>query len=155
MEFIIIQCTKPFHSPDGLFCRAHPTGLTVPLLLTCAGEKIGKSAGNAVWLSPHKTSSYTLYQYFVKTADEDVEKLLKYFTFLPLQEIASIIEHHRVGEFMNPFFLSLLIPIHPSLQLPTSTFSFHLNSLFPSTSLLPCPPCLDAPRAADCTEGFG
>lgn len=34
-------------------------------------------------------------------------------------------------------------------------FSFHLTSLSPSTSLLPCPPCLDAPRAADCTEGFG
>eukprot|EP00731_Ephydatia_muelleri_P027999 Em0019g872a len=70
-------------------------GLTTPLLLTSTGEKIGKSAGNAVWLSPHKTTSYSLYQYFVKMADSDTERLLKYFTFLPLEEIESIMQAHR------------------------------------------------------------
>jgi tyrosyl-tRNA synthetase len=70
-------------------------GLTVPLMTTSTGEKIGKSAGNAVWLSPNKTSCYQLYQYFVKVSDSDVEKYLKALTFLPLEEVKSVMEEHR------------------------------------------------------------
>lgn len=81
-----------------LFWGTRLTGLTTPLLLTSTGEKIGKSAGNAVWLSSNKTSSYSLYQYFVKMADNDAERLLKYFTFLPLEEIESIMQTHRVSK---------------------------------------------------------
>ena len=74
-----------------------PSGLTLPLLTTAAGEKLGKSAGNAVWLSPEKTSSYELYQHFVRTADQEVEKYLKYFTLLPVEEIKEIVNEHEVG----------------------------------------------------------
>lgn len=71
-------------------------GMTIPLLTGSMGEKLGKSVGNAVWLSPEKTSPYEFYQYFVRTADQDVEKFLKYFTSLPLDEIEQIMEQHSV-----------------------------------------------------------
>ena len=71
-------------------------GVTLPLLTSSAGEKLGKSVGNSVWLSPEKTSPYEFYQFFVRTKDQDVEKLLKYFTFLPLDEIDQILEQHQV-----------------------------------------------------------
>ena len=58
---------------------------------------MGKSAGNAVWLSPEKTSSYELYQHFVRTADQEVETYLKYFTLLPREEIQEIVNEHEVG----------------------------------------------------------
>lgn len=74
-----------------------PSGLTLPLLTTAAGEKLGKTAGNAVWLSPEKTSSYELYQHFVRTADQEVETYLKYFTLLPIEEIQEIVNEHEVG----------------------------------------------------------
>ncbi|XP_076450348.1 tyrosine--tRNA ligase, mitochondrial-like isoform X2 [Babylonia areolata] len=65
-------------------------GMTVPLVTTTTGDKLGKTAGNAVWLDPHKTSPFHLYQYFINVADADVEKYLKLFTFLSDQEITSI-----------------------------------------------------------------
>ena len=74
-----------------------PSGLTLPLLTTAAGEKLGKSAENAVWLSPEKTSSYEFYQHFVRTADQEVETYLKYFTLLPIEEIQEIVNEHEVG----------------------------------------------------------
>ena len=70
-------------------------GVTFPLITTSTGEKFGKSAGNAVWLDPERTSPYQFYQYWVRTSDEDVEKLLKLFTFLDLDEIARICDAHR------------------------------------------------------------
>ncbi len=72
------------------------TGLTLPLITTTSGEKLGKSAGNAVWLSPHRTSSYSLYQSLVRTTDQDVGRLLGYFTFLPVEEVQEVIKEHEV-----------------------------------------------------------
>ncbi|KAK7112154.1 tyrosine--tRNA ligase, mitochondrial-like [Littorina saxatilis] len=65
-------------------------GLTVPLVTSTTGDKLGKTAGNAVWLDPKKTSAFELYQFFINVADADVVKYLKLFTFLPDQDIASI-----------------------------------------------------------------
>lgn len=62
-------------------------GVTVPLLTTPKGEKFGKSAGNAVFISKTMTSPYQLYQFFINTEDEMVAKLLKMFTLLPLESI--------------------------------------------------------------------
>jgi len=70
-------------------------GITVPLLTTASGEKFGKSAGNAVFIDPNITPSFDLYQYFIKTPDSEVEKLLKIFTFLPLKQIEEIISKHN------------------------------------------------------------
>lgn len=69
-------------------------GLTLPLITTEGGKKFGKSVGNAVWLSPEKSSSFSLYQFFVRTTDNDVENLLKLFTFLPIGEISEIMTKH-------------------------------------------------------------
>ncbi len=62
-------------------------GMTFPLLMTAAGEKFGKSAGNAVWLDPGLTLPYDFYQYWRNVDDADVEKCLGLFTFLPMDEV--------------------------------------------------------------------
>ncbi|HUA87120.1 MAG TPA: tyrosine--tRNA ligase [Bryobacteraceae bacterium] len=62
-------------------------GVTFPLLTTASGEKFGKSAGNAIWLDPNKTSPYQFYQYWINTDDRDAARFLKLFTFLSLEEI--------------------------------------------------------------------
>jgi len=62
-------------------------GVTVPLLTTPSGEKFGKSAGNAVFIDPHLTTPYQLYQFFINVPDDMVSKLLKVFTLLPLNVI--------------------------------------------------------------------
>jgi len=73
-----------------------PVGFTVPLLTDSSGAKFGKSAGNAVWLDHFQTSVYDLYGYFVRRPDHEVEKLLKLFTFLPLDTIKETMEKHAV-----------------------------------------------------------
>jgi tyrosyl-tRNA synthetase len=61
--------------------------ITYPLLTTAGGAKMGKTASGAVWLDADKLSPYDFYQYWVNCDDRDVAKLLKIFTFLPLDEI--------------------------------------------------------------------
>lgn len=75
-----------------------PIGFTVPLLTTSAGVKFGKSAGNAIWLDKEMTSSFELYQFFLRSADADVERYLKLFTFLPMHHIKAIMEEHGLDE---------------------------------------------------------
>ncbi|CAG9584475.1 unnamed protein product [Danaus chrysippus] len=69
-------------------------GLTLPLITTEEGDKFGKSAGNAVWLDATLTSPYSMYQFFIRTKDNDVEKLLKLLTFYSLGEIKDIMYKH-------------------------------------------------------------
>jgi tyrosyl-tRNA synthetase len=69
-------------------------GLTQPLLLTASGTKFGKTEEGAVWLDPQRTSPYKFYQFWINTDDKDVERLLKLFTFLPLDEIAAVMTEH-------------------------------------------------------------
>lgn len=61
--------------------------LSTSLITDAAGNKIGKSAGNAIWVNEDKTSPYEYYQYFRNTPDDLVEKFLKIFTEIPLDEI--------------------------------------------------------------------
>ena len=98
---------------DGkLKADATPMGLTVPLLTTASGEKFGKSAGNAVWLDRSMTSAFDLYgvcllpgialtrpladnsQFLLRSSDEDVHRYLKLFTFIPTEEITSLMTEH-------------------------------------------------------------
>lgn len=65
--------------------RVH--AVTVPLLTTASGAKMGKTAGNAVWLDANRTSPYEFYQYWINTDDRDVARFLACFTFLPMAEI--------------------------------------------------------------------
>ena len=64
--------------------------LSTQLITDANGEKIGKSAGNAVWVNEDKTSPYEYYQYFRNTPDDLVETFLKIFTEIPLDEIARL-----------------------------------------------------------------
>ena len=61
-------------------------GLTVPLLATASGQKMGKSAGGAVWLNADKLSDFDFYQFWRNTEDADVGRFLKLFTELPIEE---------------------------------------------------------------------
>ena len=65
-------------------------GLTLPLVTKSDGTKFGKTEGGAVWLNAKKTSPYQFYQFWLKVADADVYKFLKYFNFLSIEEIDAI-----------------------------------------------------------------
>ena len=64
--------------------------MTITLLLTSEGKKMGKTAGGAVWLDPKKTTPYEFYQYWRNVDDADVIKCLKMLTELPLEQIAEM-----------------------------------------------------------------
>ncbi|MGR0280445.1 tyrosine--tRNA ligase [Marinomonas dokdonensis] len=70
--------------------QAQTFGLTVPLVTKSDGTKFGKTESGAVWLDPSKTSQYAFFQFWMNTADADVYKFLKFFTFLSLEEIDAI-----------------------------------------------------------------
>ena len=61
--------------------------MTITLLTDSQGKKMGKTAGNAVWLDPNKTSPFEFYQYWRNVGDADVMKCLRMLTFLPLEQI--------------------------------------------------------------------
>ena len=61
--------------------------MTITLLTDSQGNKMGKTAGNAVWLDPNKTSPYEFYQYWRNVEDADVLKCIRMLTFLPLEQI--------------------------------------------------------------------
>ena len=61
--------------------------MTITLLTDSQGKKMGKTAGNAVWLDPNKTSPYEFYQYWRNVADSDVLKCIRMLTFIPVEEI--------------------------------------------------------------------
>lgn len=61
--------------------------MTITLLTDSQGKKMGKTAGNAVWLDPEKTSPYDFYQYWRNVSDDDVLKCIRMLTFLPLEQI--------------------------------------------------------------------
>ncbi len=65
-------------------------GITIPLVTKADGTKFGKSAGGAVWLDAAKTSPYEFYQFWINTADADVIKYMKIFTFMGREEIEAL-----------------------------------------------------------------
>ena len=65
-------------------------GLTIPLVTKADGTKFGKSESGAIWLDPEKTTPYEFYQFWVNTADADVIKYLKFFTFLGKEEVEQL-----------------------------------------------------------------
>lgn len=71
-------------------------GMTIPLVTKADGTKFGKTEGGAIWLDPEKTSPYEFYQFWINTADTEVVKFLKYFTFLSKEEIEAL--EHSVQE---------------------------------------------------------
>jgi tyrosyl-tRNA synthetase len=71
--------------------------LTIPLITKADGGKFGKTEHGNVWLDPERTSSYTFYQFWLNTSDEDAEKYIKVFTLLEKEEIESLINQHRTA----------------------------------------------------------
>lgn len=69
-------------------------GMVFPLITTASGTKFGKSEAGNVWLDSNRTSPYQFYQFWINTDDRDVERYLKLFTFLPLEQIAQTIATH-------------------------------------------------------------
>ncbi|MEK4968919.1 tyrosine--tRNA ligase [Cytobacillus sp. FSL R7-0696] len=65
-------------------------GMTIPLVTKADGTKFGKTEGGAIWLDAEKTSPYEFYQFWINTADADVIKYLKYFTFLSREDIEAL-----------------------------------------------------------------
>lgn len=73
--------------------------ITFALLTTSEGKKMGKTAKGAVWLDPQKTAPYDFFQYWRNIDDADVEKVFRYLTFLPLDEIKELTQYN--DERMN------------------------------------------------------
>ena len=73
--------------------------MTITLLTDSQGKKMGKTAGNAVWLDPNKTSPFEFYQYWGNVGDADVLKCIRMLTFLPLEQIDEM--DHWEGEQLN------------------------------------------------------
>ena len=82
-----MELIRKIEGPD-----AKVYGLTMPLITKSDGTKFGKTESGAIWLDKEKTSPYEMYQFFINTADADVIKFLKYYTFLTKKEIEDLEE---------------------------------------------------------------
>ncbi len=88
------QWTNILSGADLIGRRLNETAyaMTFSLLLDASGQKMGKTAeGEAIWLNPERTTPFAFYQYWVNSADADLRKLFRLFTFLPLDEIDQIV----------------------------------------------------------------
>ncbi len=72
-------------------------GLTLPLITNADGSKFGKTVAGAIWVDSRRTSVYRFYQFWINTDDRDAVRYLKYFTFLTLDEIASLEAKHQAN----------------------------------------------------------
>jgi tyrosyl-tRNA synthetase len=70
--------------------QAQVFGMTLPLITKADGTKFGKTEGGAIWLDPALTSPYAFHQFWLGTADEDVHRLLRYYSFMALTEIDAL-----------------------------------------------------------------
>ena len=75
--------------------------LTTPLLKKADGSKFGKTASGNVWLDPARTSPYAFYQYWINSADEDVEGFLKIFTTFTREEIEALAAEHALAPHLR------------------------------------------------------
>lgn len=76
----------------------HVFGLTMPLVTKADGSKFGKTEAGTIWLDAKKTSQYAFYQFWLNTADADVYKFLKFFTFLSVERINEIEQNDKTNE---------------------------------------------------------
>jgi len=88
--------------------------MTITLLTDSQGKKMGKTAGNAVWLDPKKTSPYDFYQYWRNVDDADVDKCIKMLTFIPIEEILEMEkwDSSRVNEKKEILAFELTALVH-------------------------------------------
>lgn len=74
---------------------------TTPLITKSDGSKFGKSESGNVWLDPERTSPYQFYQFWLKQADDDSERMTLTFSFRPLEEIKALIEEHKTAPHLR------------------------------------------------------
>ena len=75
--------------------------LTCPLITKADGGKFGKTESGNVWLDPRYTSPYKFYQFWLNVSDEDAEKYIKIFTFIPREEIENLIAEHKAAPHLR------------------------------------------------------
>ena len=75
--------------------------LTCPLITKADGGKFGKTESGNIWLDPRYTSPYKFYQFWLNVSDEDAEKYIKIFTFIPREEIESLVEEHKAAPHLR------------------------------------------------------
>ena len=92
--------------------------MTITLLTDSQGKKMGKTAGNAVWLDPNKTSPFDFYQYWRNVDDADVMKCLRMLTFLPLEEIEAMEkwDDARINEKKEILAMELTTLVHGAAE---------------------------------------
>ncbi|MCS7090755.1 MAG: tyrosine--tRNA ligase [Verrucomicrobiota bacterium] len=96
-------------------------GLTLPLVTKADGTKFGKTESGSVWLDPRKTSPYRFYQFWINTDDRDVIRYLKYFTFLPAEEIAALETQHQQNPGARTAHRALARAVTELVHGPTAT----------------------------------
>lgn len=74
---------------------------TGPLITKSDGSKFGKSEGGNIWLDPERTSPYQFYQFWMKMADDEAEKLAYVYSFKPVEQIKELVEKHREAPHMR------------------------------------------------------
>ena len=94
--------------------------LTIPLIKKADGGKFGKTESGNVWLDPEKTSPYSFYQFWLNTTDEDAEKYIKIFTFLPKEQTEELIEKHKeaphVRELQKTLAKEVTVMVHSEAE---------------------------------------
>jgi len=83
-------------------------GITIPLMTRSDGKKFGKSEEGAIWLSSDKVSPYDFYQYLFRVPDQDVIKMLKFLTYMELEEIESIEKEMQNPDYVPNFAQKIL-----------------------------------------------
>ncbi len=114
-------------------------GLTMPLITKSDGTKFGKTESGAVWLDSNKTTPYQMYQFFINTADNDVVRFLKYYTFLNEAEIKELekktIEEPHLREAQKVLAREILTLVHgkeayeQAVQISQALFSGKVGAL--------------------------
>ena len=92
--------------------------MTITLLTDSQGKKMGKTAGNAVWLDPNKTSPFDFYQYWRNVDDADVMKCIRMLTFLPLEQIEEMEkwDDARINEKKEILAMELTTLVHGAAE---------------------------------------
>lgn len=90
--------------------------MTFPLILTSSGKKFGKTEKGTVWLDPERTTPYQFYQFWLNTADDDVVRFMKYFTFLEKNTIedlsGKVMSHPHLREAQKSLGKEMTIMVH-------------------------------------------
>ncbi len=99
---------------------AEAFAMTFPLITTASGAKFGKSEKGAIFLDPEMTSPYAFYQYWFNAEDADVVNFLRYFTFLPKEEIealeAAVVERPHLREAQRALAQAMTVMVHGEVE---------------------------------------